>query len=364
MKKRILAMAMAAAMVLAMTATAGADETGTNETGVEAISAPQTVTKSIQLDGATFTLTAAAIADGEEITITASGMDDDYPHWSFFIHPVKDNLEFFSAVLEDGQTDFVSRAEVMNVMEDWQAGGLLIEPNTSRTFTLHIPEEYKGWTIDARISGKIQGSYSTNVDPLILFEGEQAEAPVEVKFDDVSESDWFYRFVAPVVAAGQMSGMGDGKFAPNGDLTVAQALTLAAGIDMRNKGVTAADMPAVEGPWYARFVDYCVGNGIIAAGRFSEEDMNRPATRFEMAEILDAAADESAVRPINDVPDGFSPDLNEADPCGGVIYKWYRAGITAGYEDHSYRGEQTITRAETCVILCHLSNFAERVVIG
>lgn len=348
MKKRILAMTMAAAMLLSMAVTASAEG----------------VTKSVQLDGATFTLTADAIADGKEITITASGMEDGYDNWSFFIHPVKDNLEYFSAVLEDGQTDFVTRSEVMNVMEDWQAGGLLIEPNTSRTFTLRIPEEFAGWTIDARISGKTQGSYSTNVDPLILFEGEKAEAPVEINFDDVTEGDWFYRFVAPVVAAGQMSGMGEGKFDPNGPLTVAQVLTLAAGIDMKNKGVTAADMPAVDGPWYARFVDYCVGNGMIAADRFAEADMNRPATRFEMADILDKAADESAVRPINDVPDGFIPDLSEEDPYGEVIYKWYRAGITAGYEDHSYLGEKTITRAETCVILCHLSNFVERVQIG
>lgn len=348
MKKRILAMTMAAAMLLTMAVTAGAEG----------------VTKSIQLDGATFTLTADAIADGEEITITASGMEDGYDNWSFFIHPVKDNLEYFSAVLEDGQTDFYSRSEVMNVMEDWQAGGLLMEPNTSRTFTLHIPEEFEGWTIDARISGKAQGTYSTNVDPLILFEEEKAEAPVEVSFDDVTEGDWFYRFVAPVVAAGQMSGMGDGTFAPNGNLTIAQVLSMAARVDMRVKGIAEEYVTAAGGTWYARYVEYCVENGIIAADRFSEEDMNRPATRFEMADILDKAAGDSGTQPINDIPNGFIPDINEEDPYGEIIYKWYRAGITAGYEDHSYLGEKTITRAETCVILCHLSNFVERVQIG
>lgn len=374
MKKRVLALMVAAAMALSMAVTAAAEEadadetdadvTITEETDAGVTSPEEAVVKTIQLDGATFTLTAAAIADGEEITITASGMEDGYDSWCILIHPVKGNLEYFSAVLEDGQTDFYPHAAVMDVMEDWQAGGFIMEPNTSRTFTLSIPEEFEGWTIDARIAGKAQGAYSTNVDPLILFEGEEAEDPVETSFDDVSEDDWFYRYVAPVVAAGQMVGMGDGRFDPNGDLTVAYVLTIAARADMRLKGIEDADTTAADGPWYARFVDYCVGNGIIDADQFSEEDMNRPATRYEMAAVLDAVAGESVTQPINDVPDGFIPDLNEEDPCGDIIYKWYRAGITIGYEDHSFRGERTITRAETCVILCHMSNLVERAVIG
>lgn len=348
MKKRILAMAMAAAMLLSMAVTASAEG----------------VTKSIQLDGATFTLTADAIADGEEITITASGMEDGYDSWCIMIHPVKDNLEYFSAVLEDGQSDFIIREEAVDViMNEWSPKGFNMEPNTSRTFTLHIPEEFEGWTIDARISGKNMGTFSTDIDPLILIEGKQDEAPapVEVKFDDVSESDWFYRFVTIAVQSGQMSGMGGGKFDPNGPLTVAQVLTLATQIDMEAKGIT--DIPAVDGPWYARFVDYCVGNGIIAAGRFSEDEMNRPATRFEMAEVLDKVAGESITQPINDVPNGFIPDLNEEDPYGDIIYKWYRAGITVGDENHRYNGKTSITRAQTAVILCHLSNMVEHAVI-
>lgn len=362
MKKRILAMAMAAAMLLSMAAVASADETD-----VEAISAKEGVTKSIQLDGATFTLTAGAIADGEEITITASGMEDGYENWCIMIHPVKDNLEFFSGVLEDGQSDFITREEATDViMNEWNPKGFNMEPNTSRTFVLHIPEEFKGWTIDARISGKNMGTFSTDIDPLILIEGEQEEppAPVEVKFDDVSEGDWFYRFVSIAVQSGQMAGMGGGKFDPSGNLTVAQVLTLAANIDMEAKAIAEEYVTAAGGTWYARYVDYCVGNEIIAADRFSEEDMNRPATRFEMAEVLDKVAGESITVPINTVPNGSIPDLNEEDPYGDIIYKWYRAGITVGDENHRYNGEKNITRAETAVIVCHLSNMVEHAVIG
>ena len=375
MKKRILAVAMAAAMALSMAVTAVADETAPEETGLN-----EGVTKTIQLDGATFTLTAAAIADGEEITITASGMEDGYDSWCITIHPVKDNLEYFSGVLEDGQSDFVTRAEAVDaITNEWNPKGFVMEPNTSRTFTLHIPEEFEGWTVDARISGKLQGTYSTDIDPLILVEGEQSEVPaegeqgeapaegeqgetpVQVSFDDVSENDWFYRYVTIAAASGQMTGMGDGKFDPSGNLTVAQVLTLAARADMEAKGIE--DTTVSDGPWYARFVDYCVENEIIAADRFSEEDMNRPATRYEMVEVLDKVAGESITQPINDVPNGFIPDLNEEDPYGDIIYKWYRAGITVGDENHRYNGEKNITRAETAVIICHLSNMVEHAVI-
>lgn len=358
MRKRVLAAVLAAVMALAVAVTAVADDPA-SEGGV---------TKSIQLDGATFTLTAAAIAEGEEITITASGMEDGYDSWCIIIHPVKDNLEYFSGVLEDGQSDFITREEAVDtIMNEWAPKGFTMEPNTSRTFILHIPEEFAGWTIDARISGKEAGTYSTDIDPLILFEGDQDEAetetgePVEVSFDDISENQWFYRYVNIAVASGQMTGMGDGTFDPNGNLTIAQVLTLATRADMEAKG--AEDLPAADGPWYAPYVNYCLENEIIAADRFSEEDMNRPATRFEMVEILDKVAGESVTQPINDVSDGFIPDLNEEDPYGDIVYKWYRAGLVTGYEDHHYGGDTNITRAETAVIVCRLSNMVEHAVI-
>ena len=49
------------------------------------------------------------------------------------------------------------------------------------------------------------------------------------------------------------------------------------------------------------------------------------------------------------------------EPYGGVVYRWYRAGITQGDQNGNFNGSSHITRAETAAILCRLAGLAERV---
>ena len=55
------------------------------------------------------------------------------------------------------------------------------------------------------------------------------------------------------------------------------------------------------------------------------------------------------------VADPAVPDLQESDPYGAVVYRWYRAGILTGGSDGSFRGGSNITRAETAKILCEIN---------
>lgn len=50
--------------------------------------------------------------------------------------------------------------------------------------------------------------------------------PITLPFDDVKESDWFYKSVKNMVFSGMMNGISDTKFDPNGVLTRAQAATM------------------------------------------------------------------------------------------------------------------------------------------
>ena len=88
--------------------------------------------------------------------------------------------------------------------------------------------------------------------------------------------------------------------------------------------------------------------------------MDESATRFEMAAIWDKAAWFARVNSdVNEVADGFIPDLAESDPYGEIVYRWYRSGVLTGDSQHKFNGESSITRAEACVIICHLTALVE-----
>ncbi len=290
--------------------------------------------------GDSYTLTAAKEAVGETLTVTAAGLPED-GSWSFNIHISKDGEDRYSMVGPEGQTPFVTLDEAFQYVE-----AARMTTGRGRSFVLTVPEEYQDWTIAIRIVNQ----NGTAVEIPLKLEGTVEEQPVEVNFSDVAESDWFQPYVAKIVGAGWMSGMGEGQFAPNGPLTVAQVLVMASKIHSSTFG---KEIARAEGEWYAPYYNYCVAEGLIAGGQYT--DMNRAATRFEMVEILDKAAHESRTnRGVNDVDDGFIPDLAEGDEHGEVVYRWYRSGLITGGSDHSFNGASTITRAEASVILCRL----------
>ena len=194
---------------------------------------------------------------------------------------------------------------------------------------------------------------------VVLAAGLTAPAALAAQeFSDVNEGQWFKPYTDKVVDAGYMSGMGDGCFAPSGRLTLGQAMVLAYKVHSAGGG---GSLPQASGAWYMPYYQYCLDNGIVAAGQFSLSDMDRDATRYEMVAILDKAVPGSRMEAGNDLPDGFIPDLSEDSAYGGTVYKWYRAGMLAGDETHRFNGGSSITRAEVSVILCQLTNLTDRI---
>ena len=83
----------------------------------------------------------------------------------------------------------------------------------------------------------------------------------EMKFTDVNTSDWFYNDVKNAVEMGLVNGKTPTTYAPNDNLTYAEAIKLAACMNQLyvNGEVTLAS----GNPWYKPHVDYCIQNEII-----------------------------------------------------------------------------------------------------
>lgn len=170
-------------------------------------------------------------------------------------------------------------------------------------------------------------------------------------FADISDGYWYGKYVAKVYALGLMDGRGDGFFAPNDPVTVAETITLAARLhDIYSGG--DGEFEESE-PWYKVYVDYAIEKGIISTDAWKYADAT---TRRQFAAILCAALPEEALNVINDVPDGVIPDILDSDPSRDAIYSLYRAGVLTGNDaEGSFLPDNDISRSAVAAIISRMA---------
>ena len=85
---------------------------------------------------------------------------------------------------------------------------------------------------------------------------------VKFPFTDVAADAWYYDEVKEAWQNDLIDGMTADKFDPNGNLTVAQAIKLAAALHQMEKSgkVTLKNGDDI---WYTTYVEYAIANGII-----------------------------------------------------------------------------------------------------
>ena len=167
------------------------------------------------------------------------------------------------------------------------------------------------------------------------------------QFTDVNASEWYAGAVSSSYELGLMKGTADGVFSPEGTMTVAEAVTIAARVhDAYHANGTSFAQTGAN--WYDDYVAYAVKNGIIAEGRFGEYD--RPAKRSEMAEIFAAAVPENFLSAKNNVNE--IPDVPESNSYYDRLLLLYNAGVIMGNDEFgTFKPENNVTRAEAAAII-------------
>jgi len=178
----------------------------------------------------------------------------------------------------------------------------------------------------------------------------------EMTFVDVQPDAWYYEDVKYAVENGLINGRSKDKFAPEGMLTYAETIKLAACMNqLYNEGAVTI---ASGSPWYQPYVDYCRENEIIE----NEYDWTRPVSRSEYIAVFAKALPEEAFEQINNIPDGSIPDVNADASYYEDVYKMYRAGIVTGSgEEHRFMPNERIKRAEVAAILARMMDPERRV---
>ena len=169
------------------------------------------------------------------------------------------------------------------------------------------------------------------------------------QFTDVAEGQWFHSFVKTAYEYALANGTSETKFSPDGRFTVAQALTAAVNIHKAYNGTTVRTAAAGEA-WYAPYVEYCVQNGIIKDGQFTNLDAN--ITRGDMAVVFANILPDSEYAAVRD---GSNPDVTGDMSCAAAVQKLANAGIVGGDDKGNFNPANEITRAEACVIFTRIA---------
>lgn len=170
----------------------------------------------------------------------------------------------------------------------------------------------------------------------------------EAHFTDVPQ-DWSLPYISACYEMGLMSGRGQGLFAPDGQVSLAEGITVAARVHSLRQG-GEGEFPLGD-PWYASAVEYAQINGIMALGDIG--DYSLPASRAQLADLLARALPLEDYSPINEV--ASLPDVTQDHPYAESIFRLYRAGILTGSDVYgTFSPEAAITRGEMAAILCRL----------
>jgi S1-C subfamily serine protease len=172
------------------------------------------------------------------------------------------------------------------------------------------------------------------------------------QFTDVPASQWYADEVQLVYEYGLIDGLTSTTFGPDENLTIAQAIKLAAVLhSIYNTGTSTLTNGS---PWYQTYVDYALENGIIASGY---SNYNTTATRADFAIIFAGAFPAEALTAINNISSGAIPDGSYSYSYGPAVYLLYRAGILTGSgADHAFHPNDSIKRSEVSAIAARMAN--------
>ncbi|MCR5352928.1 MAG: S-layer homology domain-containing protein, partial [Clostridiales bacterium] len=167
----------------------------------------------------------------------------------------------------------------------------------------------------------------------------------EGQFSDVNENAWYAETVKNTFELGLMNGTGNGLFEPEGNVTVAEAITMASRACAINAG---EDISEKDGEWYEKYVFYAKNKGFVKEGQFDNYD--RAAKRHEVAELFEKAMPSGFYTPVNDVVK--IPDVSSAKSYYGSVLALYKAGVAMGSDSFgNFLPENDITRAEAATII-------------
>ena len=224
------------------------------------------------------------------------------------------------------------------------SGSVRVGRNSDKTFTITANEDYV--ISDVLVDGKSVGAVEK-----YTFEKVREKHTIEAVFalasgvadpEDTGVSDW----LNTKDHTAYLSGYANGSFGPNKNMTRAEAAQMFYNLLLNQEVSGAVSFTDVAADaWYAKAVHTLASLGILQGvgdGRFAPD---RAITRAEFTVIAMRFAD------LDTSGENIFTDVNAGDWFYDQVVGSIRYGWINGYEDGTFRPNNTITRAEVTTIV-------------
>lgn len=174
-----------------------------------------------------------------------------------------------------------------------------------------------------------------------------------ISFDDVTEKDWFYKYVMYAVEKGLFTGTGENIFGPNKPMTRSMLVTVLYRLEGKldiAKTASFTDIPS--GQWYTDAVSWSVEKEIVKGITETEFKPENNITREQLSVMLYRyAASKNKVSGIAGSIDSFT-DKDKVSSWAVDAVKWaVGQGIMTGKSNGNLDPSGSATRAEVAAML-------------
>lgn len=176
-------------------------------------------------------------------------------------------------------------------------------------------------------------------------------------FRDLQGAKWAEGYIEYMNYAGIMTGDGNGSFRPDDPITreefakaLLNALKLTGNDTTGEKPMTFGDVNTDD--WYYETVKIACGTGIVNGIDETVFGVGKPITRQDAATMVTRAryAAKLAFRKMADTVE-FADREEIAGYALSAVTELQKAGVLSGYEDGTFKPQNSITRAETAKLL-------------
>lgn len=169
-----------------------------------------------------------------------------------------------------------------------------------------------------------------------------------IPFYDTDDNVWYTKYVAPLAKLGIVRGKGDGKsFDPGANVTVAEILTMAFRVSGDAEAGRDSELCSgkFQAHWANKFVAWAQSKHLSIVANCT--DVNRPALRWEVAQVLLETANGS----IGSSDESCFADVKVSDqPTNSVACRAREAGILKGTDGRA-NPYNKIIRAEAATMV-------------
>ncbi|WP_312091399.1 S-layer homology domain-containing protein [Aminipila sp.] len=187
------------------------------------------------------------------------------------------------------------------------------------------------------------------------YAGSSSRVADKTIYTDLKSTNWAYEAVNTMSQKAIVKGYNDGSFKPANVVTygefIKMALVAATGEDVGN---------STKGNWATNYYNKALELKYFGSTDIKAEQLNNQIPRSDMTLIVSSILGEKKIDNYDELESNLK-DINSTVKHDYDIIKAYASGIITGYEDNTFRPENTLTRAESATVIYRLVDESKRV---